>query len=232
MAEEALAEDSNSQNANSKSEKAGIPAGGILTLVSISKQPGRKNKRKLTFSDNSSLIVLQDIVKEHRLYQGQVVDARTKSKLIVQSRRLEIQKKALLLLSRRPHSYWQIKTKLERKNFPKQDITYVLDDLEKQGILNDREFSRMWMDFRIKKRSEGRFSLFAGLMRTGVARKIAEDAVGIYSEQEEYKNLIKLLEKIQMQKHDNPEKIIRKLKTRGFPHNLILKALKQKKILT
>lgn len=218
MEEKALVEDSNSQNAS-------------LTLVSITKQPGQNNKRKLTFSDNSHIILLNDIIRDQALCQGQVIDVRTKNKLLSQSVRLEIKKKALLFLSRRSHSYWQIKNKLEKKGFAKQDVSFILDELRGHGYVDDREFARMWIDSRIKHHYEGRFILFTGLMRTGVARKIAEDSVAVYSEQEEYTNLLKLLEKIKIAKDDNPKKIMRRLKTRGFPLNLILKALKQNNFL-
>ncbi|MBN1797790.1 MAG: RecX family transcriptional regulator [Spirochaetales bacterium] len=219
MEEEALVEDSNSQNAK-------------LTLVSITKQAGQHNKRKLTFSDKTAIIILNDIIRDHALYRGQIIKVRTKQELLSQSVRLEIQKKTLLFLSQRPHSYYQLEKKLEKKGFEQHDISYVLDNLAELGYLDDREFARLWIDSRIKRRHEGRFSLCAGLMRTGVTRKIAEEIVALYSEQEEYGNLLKLLEKIRMSRHDTPEKLIRRLKTRGFPVNLILKALKHKNIIS
>jgi regulatory protein len=211
-------EDSNFQNAN-------------FTIASIKKKQRQQNKSIITFNNNLEIILLNETVSQYSLFIGQSLIPAEITALLSESKKLEVYERALLLLSRRPHSCWQLKTKLGKKGFDEQDISWALEKLISSGYLDDRVFARAWLHSRINNHIEGKYLLLAGLIRTGVSREIAQAVLKEYSPEEEYSKIFTLLEKHGSYFEIGSQRLIKRLQARGFQLPLILKALREKKII-
>jgi len=59
---------------------------------------------------------------------------------------------AFLLLKFRPRSSKEIAQRLKKKDFDQKTIKEITLYLEEKGFLNDREFTRAWIESRLKRR--------------------------------------------------------------------------------
>ena len=85
--------------------------------------------------------------------------------------------KALSLLARAEHSRRLLTGKLTKKGFEPEIIAEVADRLEEENALNDLRYAELWISCRMKKRGEGAGLLLAGLLKRGIDRDTAEEAV-------------------------------------------------------
>jgi regulatory protein len=79
---------------------------------------------------------------------------------------------ALYLLSFRMRSEAEIENRLSRKGFDPDVIAKAVDDLRRVGLLDDREFSRLWIRNRMTINPVGRRNLRLELRRKGVSDNV------------------------------------------------------------
>lgn len=80
------------------------------------------------------------------------------------------------LLSRKPWSRRDLTARLRRRGAPPAVAQEVVAELEAKGYVDDRAFARQWADGRARRL--GSLRLRAELGRRGIARPMAEAAVG------------------------------------------------------
>lgn len=91
--------------------------------------------------------------------------------------------RAVALLARRAHSEGEIRMRLEKAQFDHEVIELVVFKLQKEHLLDDREFARQWVDSRVKKYGTARIR--QELRLKNVDRNIAEEALSAASEEEQ-----------------------------------------------
>jgi regulatory protein len=80
---------------------------------------------------------------------------------------------ALRLLSVRARSRWELSDRLKRKGFDTPTRDRVLSVLEAAGLVDDREFARLWAEERLRLRPVGRMLLVSELR----AKRVAEETI-------------------------------------------------------
>jgi len=88
----------------------------------------------------------------------------------------------LRFLEHRPHSRFELLTKLRRKGMSDAVSKQVLDRLTRVGLVDDAAFARAWVESRQRRRPQGRRGLAAELAKRGVSREVVE---AVLSEQKE-----------------------------------------------
>lgn len=95
---------------------------------------------------------------------------------------------ALMLLTVRARSVGELRDRLERKSFAEDACVRVIADLTAAGLLDDREFARLWADERVRLRPVGRRRLVAELrakkVDTAVIDEVAAEVYGKHPEVE------------------------------------------------
>ena len=86
--------------------------------------------------------------------------------------------RALDLLAFRARSVEELRRKLVQKGEDAGEIARVIDRLRDQNLLDDADFARQFARTRFLAASASRFRIVQELGRKGVARAIAEQAVG------------------------------------------------------
>lgn len=92
---------------------------------------------------------------------------------------------ALTLLSYRPRSVAELRQRLLRKGFGPSTVELVLARLSEQGMLNDQEFARFWVDNRQAHRPRGSRVLGAELRSKGIDRETVDGVLPAPEEEEE-----------------------------------------------
>ncbi len=124
---------------------------------------------------------------------------------------------ALRLLSYRARSRAEIRRRLE-KSYPSAVIERVLEQLVAQGYLDDAAFAREWRRNREEHRPRSRQVLEHELLRMGVEREVAQEALAGYDNAgNAYRAALRMAQRIS--DVDYPAfqaKVWRRLQSRGF----------------
>lgn len=84
---------------------------------------------------------------------------------------------ALKFLAYSSRSQKEIEEKLKDKDFDKDVIDKVLDDLKESGFVDDKIFAVQWARARVKNRFWGRNKVRSGLVEKGISKEIIEGAI-------------------------------------------------------
>ncbi|MGH2349541.1 MAG: regulatory protein RecX, partial [bacterium] len=80
-------------------------------------------------------------------------------------------------LAIRPRSRHEMLTRLQMRRVPVPAAGQILDELERDGLLDDARFARMWIDSRAAHRPSGAVRLRAELRGKGIDRRVIDDAL-------------------------------------------------------
>ena len=83
-------------------------------------------------------------------------------------------------LSYRARSVAEVRDKLREKDFAAEVIAEVIDDLQRQQLLDDREFARRWIEARLP-RAYGVCKLAQDLRHKGVAAGVVDEVLSEYA---------------------------------------------------
>ncbi len=101
---------------------------------------------------------------------------------------------AVCMLSHRPCSKKEIESRLLRLRFTDEVAGLVTFKLEKEGLLNDREFCEQWVRYRTERRF-GPSLIRRELRMKGVSGEVIDDVLDGFGADEEQANAVSLAEK-------------------------------------
>jgi len=93
----------------------------------------------------------------------------------------QVRQTALNLLARREHSYYELKQKLQQRNYPLELITEQLDRLKSQGLINETRFIENFVRSRTQK-GYGPIRISAELHQRGISTELIEEFVNSTAE--------------------------------------------------
>jgi regulatory protein len=135
-------------------------------------------------------------------------------------------------LTRRAHSRYELKKKLERKKFSHDAIRAVLAELETQRLLDDRAFSMSFARYRLQRRQLGRDRMVLELKARGISKALIDETLGpLYCEIDEQTLAQEAVEKKQRamkrpRTASDHRRLADFLRRRGFSYEVIQKVLK------
>jgi len=129
---------------------------------------------------------------------------------------------AYLLLSRRPQSEKELRTKLQQYGYKKKiedlldNINYVVEQLKKEEYIDDKKFADWYVSQRQDFRPRSKRRLTVELTQKGISDEIIEIALEGYNEELVLKKLIE-----KKKEGYSTEELINYLLGQGFPYDLI-----------
>jgi regulatory protein len=189
---------------------------------------------KLHLSDGSCFFISrQDLQAEDisplDLIPGLEICETVVQRLKHSSARRQTRDKALELLARAPHTTFSLRQKLRKRALDARIVEEVLEDLTEMQYLDDLRFAENWLRNRTERRPEGRAVLVAGLLRKGVRRELAEQAVQrMLTPRMEEENARRALEKLSRRGERDPGKLMKKLRARGFSFPTIRRVMEER----
>ncbi|GAB6071706.1 regulatory protein RecX [Venenivibrio stagnispumantis] len=131
---------------------------------------------------------------------------------------MNIKKYAIILLSKRDYFEKELKEKLYKKGYSKEEIDNVIKELKEEGYINDEKLLNRYKELSLQK----------GYSTLKLKKKLYQktEITQNLSEEEELLSALNLLEK-SFKKEKNFINVVKFLKNRGFSWNTIQKAVKK-----
>ncbi len=142
-------------------------------------------------------------------------------------RKLSIREALYRLLAFRARSEREVFQYLTRKKITPDKILELIAEFRDQGLINDVEFAKNWIDARRRNKFKSDRAIFAELMQKGVSKEIIQEVFALSASEANPEELsTKLIEKkINSWQQYPPEKIRLKIYTtllqRGFDYSTV-----------
>ena len=160
-------------------------------ITAITRERGRL---RVTINDDSEVLVPLSLFRERPLTVGEPIDMEEYDQWLLLRQYRHALDRAVAFLAGRARSRREMKERLLRSGYRPCTVEMVLYKLEKEGLLDDADFARQWVDARSARRM-GRGRIAQELRRKGVSAREAEEALEGLSEEEQLEGAIVLVEK-------------------------------------
>ncbi|HEU23949.1 MAG: regulatory protein RecX [Athalassotoga sp.] len=133
-------------------------------------------------------------------------------------------KDAFRLIKIRARSEYELYTRLKEKGYPQDVLDQLIDELKKNGFLDDLKFARLFALDQIELKFKGPRYIEYELKNFGVKEEIIANVLKEISDSD-FKEIFKRFKKAH--KADSEDKIFEKLIKRGFDPYTVKKTLRE-----
>ncbi|MCX7611460.1 MAG: recombination regulator RecX [Ignavibacterium sp.] len=194
----------------------------------------RDDKKVLiTFENQQEILLNKDIVYQYGLRKFDDLSDEQIEQLLKEEKKYNIKLKALSLLKRRTHSHKELLIKLKRHFSEVELIEECLSDLEQKKIIDDRNFTELFIQEKIRFKKWSKSKLKSELYQRGIKKEIIEDCLSnLFDSNLEKQKAIELankkLKQIQSKTTDKKAiyaKLMMFLQSKGYDYELISEIL-------
>ena len=150
-------------------------------ITAITKERGRL---RIMVNEDSEVLVPVSLFRERPLSVGDAIDMEEYDQWLLLRQYRHALDRAVAFLAGRARSRREMEERLLRSGYRPCTVEMVLFKLEKEGLLDDADFARQWVDARSARRV-GRGRIAQELRRKGVSAQEAEEALEALSEEEQ-----------------------------------------------
>lgn len=129
----------------------------------------------------------EDLVVEHRLVVGKVLDTSDVEKLLFEAEVGKLMERMYRLWNIRPRSEREVRNYLKNLSYKRKvkgqeeiseaSVELLINKLKQKGLLSDEEFAKSWVEARRKSKQKGIRAIKAELYQKGIDREIIEQVV-------------------------------------------------------
>lgn len=194
------------------------------TITAINSQRRNPNRYSIFIDGEFVLGIDKKTVEDMDLRVGTLVDEKDLKKITSQEELNKAQAYALMLLDYRERSLREIKMRMRQKGYEEKLIEKVVKYLKDRNLINDKRFTRLWAESRIKK-GYGSWRIQSELEQKGVNREMADEILkGLYSGINEVQIALDLVRKkkgVLKESQRLTERVSNLLRRRGFSFEVI-----------
>ncbi|WP_234404956.1 regulatory protein RecX [Paenibacillus bouchesdurhonensis] len=215
---------------NEEPRFADFPEDGELEITRVEALKRPKFRYRIHFG-SYSIEVHEDVMIKYRMIKGTAFAKVDLEEIIAADERQRSYGDALLYLSRKPRTAYEIALRLGEKGWSEDTVSDVIHRLMQEKLVDDAAYAQEWARQRVGNRGKGKLWVRHELRQKGIAKPLIEDALGEVSEEEEYNSAFQLgLKKWNATKGEFME---RKRKTgaflmrRGYSGGLVSKVIRE-----
>ena len=187
-----------------------------------------KNEVTIYFDNNSTLFLAVEVFLKSGLKKGDIISEDRFSFLIEQNKLFHIKQRAFRLLGRRQHSSSELRRKLWNKDYESKLIDEVIEDLQRNGYLDDGEFIREFVAEKSEIKNWSSKKVKGELIKRGIPSKSIDEILNNQPKQSDYESAVilakkkyKLLLKRNLESKEIKNKLSSYLFSKGFEYDLI-----------
>lgn len=194
------------------------------TITAINSQRRNPNRYSVFIDGEFALGIDKKTVEDMDLRVGKSIDKKNLKKITSQEESNKAQAYALMLLGYRERSVREIRIRMRQKGYEEKLIEKVVKYLKDQNLIDDKRFTRLWAESRIKK-GYGSWRIQSELEQKGVNReRIDEILRDLYSGIDEVQVALGLVKKkkwLLKEPQRLTERVSNLLRRRGFSFEII-----------
>jgi regulatory protein len=146
-------------------------------ITSISVQKNNKERYSIFVDEEFLLGVSEQTLLKFNLAKGVDITHALLRKLQREEGRFKVKSYMVKLLGRRDHARKELFTKAIQKDYPKEVIENVLDELQDKGFINDRGFAEKFASDKSQLSKWGPAKIKAHLYKKGIPKSVAEQSI-------------------------------------------------------
>ena len=194
------------------------------TITAINSQRRNPNRYSIFIEGKFVLGIDKKTVEDMDLKVGKLIDEKDLKKITSQEELNKGQAYALMLLGYRERSLREIRMRMRQKGYEEKLIEKVMKYLKDRNLINDKRFTRLWAESRIKK-GYGSWRIQSELEQKGVNREMADEILkDLYSGIDEVQVALDLVKKkrwLLKEPQRLTEHVSNLLRRRGFSFEVI-----------
>ena len=148
-----------------------------LVVSDLTGVPGRSDRMRVSVSGAEIGDLTIDFVADHRLREGLGLPRTVAGEIVAAVHRTRVLDKALDLLAVRARSARDLRIRLRRAGAADPDITWSIDRLVRQGLLDDAAYARQVARAKVVGGGVSRRKVVTELRRRGVSAETADQAI-------------------------------------------------------
>lgn len=147
------------------------------TITSISVQKKNKERYSIFVDDGFLTGITEETLLKFNLAKGDTITPSLFRKLQRQEGRFVVKSYMMKLLSRRDHARKELFTKAIRKDYAKDVIEDVLDELQQKGYLNEAKFAEKFASDKSRLNKWGPEKIKSHLFKKDISNEMAEQSI-------------------------------------------------------
>ena len=192
----------------------------------------KKNKGiyNVELDNGKTLALYEDTILKFNLLLSKEIFEKDLNSINLYNLECEVYYVALNCIKNRFRSEFELRSLLEKKEYPEEYIDKAINRLLKDGYLNDREFARSYINNQMVTTSNGPHRIEKDLFDKKIDSNIISDEISLFSEEEQIDRINKLIVKKIKINHSRggsvlKQKIFNDLKLLGYDSYIINKIL-------
>ena len=199
--------------------------------MKIEKFKKRPNGLYTIYLDNfNSYDFYEEIILKYELLLTKNIEEDELNEIIKDNKNYESYYDALKTLKRTIKTKEEIRKLLTEKKYSKENITFAINTLEKQGYLNDKNYAKSYVHNCIITTTKGPKKIILELEKKGIKEEDYKEALEEYTESIEKEKIEKLISKKIKSNYNKSAKILKQkllqdLTNNGFHQDIIKEVL-------
>lgn len=196
----------------------------IITKISIQKK--RQDRYNIFLDNEFAFAVDEELILTYQLKKGKQLSEEEIDSIMHAESFHKSYLLAVRYLGYRMRSEAEMRDYLRRKEIGELEIDKIIDQLFEKKFLNDQQFAKAFVSDRMNQTSKGPIVIRRELAEKGIKGKLAEEALKLYTYEEQYETALKWATK-QSERRSNhshrkkQEQLRVKLMQRGFDREII-----------
>jgi regulatory protein len=194
----------------------------MAKIIDMRMRRGRPERFVITLNDEQEVILTPEIILKYNISPQKNFSDEEFVKILKEDNICQAKDQGMRYLAIRPHSRFELVRKMKEKGYRSDVIDFALADLEKIDLINDEDFSRLFIQNELRLHPVGKLLLSKKLAARGVHRDIFEPLIKeLYPDELENEIARELAQKFirnnsLLQERKLKEKLVRFMQGKGF----------------
>ena len=185
-----------------------------------------KGRYKIFLDNDKDIVLYEDVILKYNLLLKKDIDDDLLIEIDKYNQECDVYYVALTSINNRFKSIYELKQSLLRKEYPNDLVDKAIEKLLKQGYLNDRMYTKSYINNQIITTNKGPYKIAKELADKKIDQDIINEEIVVFTDEEQLSRIKKLIDKGIKTNHNKggvvlKQKIYNDLKQNGYDISLI-----------